>query len=165
MGNPHGRWFRGSVALAGAFLAGLPLAAQVKPPAEPAKVRVSIDPQVVAAGERTEVTVALDPMEGVRIARYPGVKVRIDGQAGLVAEQQLVAGDTKPPAPDALDRNYFDRLEPLRLSLQLEAGAPPGRHELGGEVTYAYCIPSGLCSRAKVPLTFPIQVTVPHASR
>jgi len=132
-------------------------AAEPHPPAEPAKLHLSVHPQVTAPGSQVELVVAFEPAAGVKIARYPGVKVRVSARDGLIAENQLTAGDTKPPPPDQLDRNYFESLDPLRLKVQLDRRAPLGRHELEGDVTYYSCT-DGLCSRNKVRVKFPVQV-------
>jgi hypothetical protein len=69
-------------------------------------------------------------------------------------------GNAAPPPPDNLDANYFHGgVDPLKLSLHLDAAAPKGRHEIPAKLSYFYCVAaSGYCAPAKTDVTIPITV-------
>jgi hypothetical protein len=134
-------------------------APKVKPPAEPAKIKLSVQPDSVAAGDEVLLTVELAPIEGVKINQYPKIQVKIPAREGLVSAAEISLGSNTPPPEDDLASNYFKELKPLQLAFRLDAAAPAGDHELDAKVTYAYCMPaSGFCSRKRVPVKIPVSV-------
>ncbi len=136
-----------------------PAAPPAKPPKEPAKIQVNVEPATVSAGEEATVTVRLNPIDGVKINRYPRIKLQLPSVGGIVAASKAEFGSDKPPAPNELDKNYFTSVEPLDLSIQLDGAAPGGNHELEGKVTYNYCVlASGFCSRFSGPFKILIAV-------
>ena len=58
---------------------------QAAPPAEPAKLQLELDPVEVFAGGETELTLLLTPIEGVKINRYPKIKLEFPDQSLLKA--------------------------------------------------------------------------------
>ena len=130
-----------------------------KPPKEPAKIQVEVSPEVLGPGVEATLTVRLNPIEGVKINRYPRIKLRLPAVAGVVSEASAEFGSQKPPSPGELDKNYFTLVEPLDLGFTLHGEASTGQHELEGKVTYNYCvIESGFCSRFTGPIKIPITV-------
>lgn len=143
-----------SLVVLGTALAGGPT-----PPKVPAAIRVTVDPETSPAGEKVAVLLALEPIEGVKINRYPQIKLEVEARAGLVGRARAVAGDDVPPPVEKMQSNYFDKIEPLRLALDVDAAAPAGRHELEAKLTYFYCMPaSGFCAPVRVPVTIPLEV-------
>ena len=141
-----------------AALAGASWAAP-KPPEVPAKIEVSVSPDGVAAGGTTEVTIRLSPIEGVKINRYPKIKLKIPKQPGLTAGGSAEIGNDAPPPADKMDTNYYKTVDPVSLDLVLEAGAEKGSHELTGELKYFYCVSaSGFCAPKKVSVSVPIEI-------
>jgi len=135
------------------------LAAPPKPPKEPAKIKISVSPDAVSRGGQTEVTLVLHPVEGVKINRYPQIKLEVPEQAGLVAQAEVAVGNAAPPAPDQKESNYYDTVDPVRLNLQLDASAPTGRHAVSGRLTYYYCVAaSGFCAPKRVPVEIPVEI-------
>jgi hypothetical protein len=136
-----------------------PAAPPAKPPKEPAKIQVEVEPGTVSAGQQATVIVRLNPIEGVKINRYPRIKLQLAGVEGIVADSKAEFGSDRPPAPDALDKNYFTNVEPLNLSFRMDDAAPDGKRELEGKVTFNYCmIASGFCSRFSGPIKIPVDV-------
>jgi hypothetical protein len=133
--------------------------AGITPPAVPAEVAVTVHPDQVAPGGRVRVTVQLTPIEGVKINRYPQIKLAVAERAGLVGEAQATVGSTVPPPPDKLKSNYFERVDPLELELSLAPGAPAGRQELPAALSYFYCLPaSGFCAPKRLEIKIPLTI-------
>jgi len=140
---------------AASFLAASP----PQPPEVPANLEISVSPDGVAAGQEARVIVKLRPIDGVKINRYPKIKLHVPQQDGLVAEARAEVGNDKPPAPDAMAANYFKTVDPVTLTLQLDAGLAPGNHEIDGKLTYYYCVSaSGFCAPKRVGIKIPVAV-------
>jgi len=145
-----------AVALGGVSLC---LAAGPKPPKNPAQISISVAPDAVAPGGEAQVTLELRPTEGVKINRYPKIKLTVPAAEGLVGEAEISIGNDAPPKPDEQKSNYFAKPEPLTLALTLEPDATSGRHEIAGKLVYFYCMPaSGFCAPHRTPVTIPVVV-------
>jgi hypothetical protein len=131
-------------------------AAPERPPENPAKIVVEVAPQVVASGESVDLTVKLTPHAGIKINRYPQIKLQVPEQPGLVAAGEARIGDAQPPEKEGA--NYWSAVDPVRLTLSLDRSFSPGRHELEGKLTYYFCIPDSYCAPARVPLKIPVEV-------
>ena len=141
------------------LLAAGAVAGQPEIPAKPADIDIDVAPGTVAPGGQVEVTVTLDPIEGVKINRYPKIKLEVPAREGLVLANQAAMGSSTPPPPEKLLENYFEQVDPLKLTLTLDESAPAGRHELDGKLTYNYCVPAkGFCVPARVPVKIPVTV-------
>jgi len=141
-----------------AALALTGVAATVKPPETPAKITVDVTPHAVAPGGEAEVTLKLAPIDGVKINRYPKIKLRVPTQEGLVAETEASIGSSTPPPPDK-KTNYWDRVDPLVVKLTLDDAAASGNHEIAAKLTYYFCVPaSGFCAPKRVPIKIPIVI-------
>ena len=53
-------------------------------PEAPVKVAVTVSPEAVGAGSDTSVTVRLDPKPGIKLNKYPKIKLQIPAVPGLV---------------------------------------------------------------------------------
>jgi len=130
-----------------------------KPPAEPAKVDVALDPPSVTAGEAAMLRVQLNPMAGIKINRYPKITLRVPVHEGLIEPAEGKYGNDAPPPPGQTGKNYFKTLEPFELKLSTDRSAPSGRHRIEGELSYFYCVTaSGFCSRATAPISVRLDV-------
>lgn len=154
------RWF----ALT-ALAAALPLLSAAAPSADPPKdgeiasVRVLASPDPAPRGGPVEVRLELTPASGIKINKYPRIKLKIPAQSGIVAEAEGSVGADRPPPPDELETNYFKTVDPVTLRLELDGGIPAGRHEISGRLSYFYCVTkSGYCAPAKVDVRIPIVV-------
>ena len=128
-------------------------------PARPARVDVSVAPKAVAAGDRARVTVKLVPMAGIKINRYPKIKLSVPKVEGIVLPAEVSVGNPSPPPPDELEANYFKVVDPIEVDLHLDPEAPEGRHEIRGQLKYFYCvISSGYCAPARVQVKIPVTV-------
>ena len=74
-------WWAPMVLLAA--LGQVAIAAPLKPPEKPAKITVSVAPESVAPGAQAVVTLTIDPISGVKINRYPQIKLTVPDQQGL----------------------------------------------------------------------------------
>ena len=139
---------------------GLALAAAPSgPPAEPARIQVTVDPQNVPAGSHAEVTLLLTPKSGIRINRYPKIKLTVPGVNGLVDEAEVSLGNDAPPPAGQMESNYFDEIDPLRLRLSIDGAARPGTHEIEGRLVYYYCVKkSGFCAPARKTVQLPVSI-------
>jgi hypothetical protein len=126
----------------------------------PVKVDVAVSPETVGAGSEASVTVKIATKPGIKMNKYPKLKLRIPAVAGLVdgAEQSL--GNPAPPPPDNMETNYFHgAVDPLNVTLHLDPQAQKGRHDIRAELSYFYCVAaSGYCAPAKAELTIPVTV-------
>ena len=147
--------------LLGPALAAAPAAAgsNAKPPAEPARIEVRVSPQEVSAGSESLVSLRLTPASGIKINRYPKIKLKIEAQPGLIGAAEAAVGNSEPPPPDRIESNYFSTVDPVEVALRLDPGASSGSHEVKGQLTYYYCVAaSGFCAPKRVPVTIPITV-------
>ena len=132
-----------------------------KPPKEPAKIKLSVDPGSVPPGGSARVTMELAPMDGVKINQYPKIQFKVPAQEGLVAAAETSLGNDTPPPEDKLEDNAFKELKPLHLTIDLDPAAPGGEHELDAKVTYAYCMTldgEKFCARKRAPVKIPVSV-------
>jgi len=135
------------------------VAGSPKPPAKPADIDISVAPGSVKPGGTAEVTLMLDPIEGVKINRYPKIKLQVPGQDGLVLQSEAAVGNDAPPPPGKSKANYFDVLDPVVLSLKLDESAEKGEHEIDAKLTYFVCVPaSGFCAPKRVAVKIPVDV-------
>lgn len=141
-----------------ALSAAAPSAASPKE-GEIASVRVLASPDPAPRGGPVEVRLELTPASGIKINKYPRIKLKVPAQRGIVAEAEGSVGADKPPPPDELETNYFKTVDPVTLRLELDGAIPAGRHEFSGRLSYFYCVAkSGYCAPAKVDVTIPVVV-------
>ena len=128
-------------------------------PADPAKVTVSVSPESVAPGGEAQVTVKLKAASGVKINRYPKIKISVPAKEGLVAEAEAEVGNDSPPPLDNPDSNYFGVVDPVTLKLDLDDSIKSGAHEIEGKLTYYYCVTkSGFCAPKRTSVKIAINV-------
>jgi len=144
--------------LAAAFCAVVQ-AAPAKPPAVPAKLDISVSPGELEPGAQARVLIRLEPIEGVKINRYPKIKLSVPAQEGLVEQAKAEIGNDSPPPPDKMETNYYKTVDPVELDLVLSPQAPQGKHEVEGTLKYFYCVTkSGFCAPKSAPVKIPIVV-------
>lgn len=158
MGSRDGIVVAGMVAL---FALGPPgtSGTEVKPPAKPAEVAISVSPEGVAPGQSLRVRLDLQPIAGVKLNRYPKVKLQVPGHDGLVGAVEAAVGSDAPPPLDKMNTNYFEKFGGLELELHVDDRARPGQHKLDATLTYFYCMPaSGFCAPHRAAITIPLTV-------
>lgn len=147
--------------LAWVVLAGIvgssTLAAPIKPPENPARITVSVAPERVSPGGSAEITLTLEPISGVKINRYPQIKLQVPGQEGLVAEAEVRIG-SKTPLPLEDGANFWKKVDPVGLTLRIDDAAASGEHEIEAKLTYYYCLSGNFCAPKRVPLTISLDV-------
>jgi hypothetical protein len=148
-----------AVAIAAAGLAAM-AAQPPKPPAEPARIQISVEPESASPGGRAEATLTLAPIEGVVINRYPKITLKVAETDGLVHAAEVAVGNDAPPPPDdSSGSNYFDTVDPVRLTLNFDEGIKQGAHEIEGKLKYYYCVKkSGFCAPKRVTVKIPVKV-------
>jgi len=126
----------------------------------PVKVAIAVSPEAVGAGSDTSVTVRLLPNAGIKMNKYPKIKVQVAAVPGLVDAAEQSLGNAAAPPADQLDTNYFHgSVDPVTLTLHLDPQAAKGRHEIHGKLSYFYCVAaSGYCAPAKAELTIPVTI-------
>lgn len=126
----------------------------------PVAVAVDVSPGTVGAGSDASVTVRLEPKPGIKMNKYPKIRLKIPGVPDLVAPAEGSVGSATMPPPDQLETNYYHGgVDPLELKLHVDAKAGKGRHDLHGTLSYFYCVAaSGFCAPMKVELAIPVTV-------
>ncbi len=144
-----------AAAVPAAMAAGPP-----KPPAEPARIAISVEPESISPGGRADATLTLAPIDGVVINRYPKITLKVAETAGLVhAAEAAVGNDAPPPPDDNSGSNYFDAVDPVRLTLKFDEAIKPGAHDIDGKLKYYYCVKkSGFCAPKTVAVKIPVRV-------
>ena len=136
----------------------MPLAASPKPPEKPAEIKLDVDPATVQAGGTIAVRIALEPIKGVKINRYPHIKLSVAERPGVVSAGSASVG-SNPPEPDKMAGNYFETVDPVELILHVHEDATAGSHDVVGKLTYFYCMPeSGFCAPHRVAVTIPVEI-------
>jgi DsbC/DsbD-like thiol-disulfide interchange protein len=138
-------------------LAAVAEAAPRRLPENPAEIRIAVSPEAVAPGETAAVSVEILPQEGIKIARYPQIKLEVSG-TGLVEDAEARIGNATPPPPDQLATNYWGKVDPVRLTLTVHGTAAAGAHEIDGKLTYFFCVSGDFCAPARVPVKIPLAV-------
>ena len=129
------------------------------PPGDPATFEISVAPGAVPAGGTANVSLKLVPAAGIKINKYPKIKLAVAEQAGLVGAAEGVLGTNEAPPADKMDTNYFKTIDPVTLTLQVSGDASAGKHEIPAKLTYYYCVAaSGYCAPAKVPVKIAVTV-------
>jgi len=126
----------------------------------PVRVAIKVDPVAVAAGGEAKATLQLTPNPGIKLNKYPKIKIRIPESAGLVAAAEASIGNPEPPPADNLDANYYHgAVDPLSVTFRVDHAAGKGKHAVAGELRYFYCVAaSGYCAPAKVAVTIPVTI-------
>jgi hypothetical protein len=141
------------------FAADGAAAGSPKPPAVPAHFELEVDPVVVAPGSETTVSLLLSPVDGVKINRYPRVRLKIPQADGLVVAAEGSVGNDKAPPPGQMEANYFKKVDPVEVKLSIDDDAPKGMHEISANLTYFYCVAaSGFCAPKTVPVEIVLRV-------
>ena len=78
------------------FAADGAAAGSPKPPAVPAHIELEVDPVVVAPGSQATVSLQLSPVDGVKINRYPRVRLKVPQTDGLVGAVEGSVGNDTP---------------------------------------------------------------------
>lgn len=130
------------------------------PPEAPIKVTIAVSPSTIGAGSDTSVTVKLDPKPGIKMNKYPKIKLLVPAVPGLVDAAEQTLGNPAPPPADQMETNYFHGgVDPLTMTLHLDGHAAKGPHEIKAKLSYYYCVAaSGFCAPAKAELTIPVTV-------
>ena len=129
------------------------------PAGDPATFKIVVSPSAVAAGSEAEIALQLVPAKGIKVNKYPKIKLQVPAQTGLVEAAEAAIGNDAPPPADQLEANYFKSIDPVKVKVRLDAGAAKGAHEIAGKLTYFYCVAaSGFCAPARVAVKIPVTV-------
>jgi hypothetical protein len=126
----------------------------------PVDIKVSVAPVAVVAGSDASVTVELTPKPGIKMNKYPKLKLQVPAVPGLTAGAEQAIGNSGPPPADQMDSNYFHgAVDPLKVTLHVDPQAAKGKHDVPAKVSYFYCVASsGYCAPAKADVTIPVTV-------
>ena len=148
---------------AASFLAVLPLflagPGAGKPAGDPAKLVITVTPPQAAPGEAVEVMVRVEPNPGIKVNRYPKMKLQVPASAGLVGEAEVSVGAAGMPPLEQAEANYYKTVDPVSVRVTLDAKAPKGSHKVAAKFTYYYCVAaSGFCAPERASITIPLDV-------
>ena len=140
-----------------AALAGIPGGG--KPAGDPAKLVVTVRPTAATPGEAVEVVVQVEPNPGIKVNRYPKMKLQVPATPGLVGEAEVSVGSSEMPPEEHPEANYYKTVDPVTLKVAVDPKAPKGTHKVAAKFTYYYCVAaSGYCAPERASLTIPLQV-------
>jgi hypothetical protein len=148
-------------------LAGLPSAGSTpaaaagapKPAGDPAKLVITVTPSTVQAGEDVEVSVRVEPNPGIKVNRYPKMRLQVPASAGLVAEAEASVGAAQMPPMEKAEANYYKTVDPVTLKVAVDPKAAKGKHTVPAKFTYYYCVAaSGFCAPERASITIPVTV-------
>jgi hypothetical protein len=136
-----------------------PAASAEKPAGDPAKLVITVTPANVAAGNAVEVVVRVEPNPGIKVNRYPKMKLQIPASAGLVAEAEASVGASEMPPLERAEANYYKTVDPVAVTVSVDPKAPKGTHKVPARFTYFYCVAaSGYCAPERASITIPVTV-------
>lgn len=126
----------------------------------PVNVEVAVSPEAVGAGAEASVVVKIETKPGIKMNKYPKIKLQIPAVPGLTEGAEQSLGNPGPPPADKMETNYFKGgIDPIKVTLRLDPQAGKGRHDIHGQLSYFYCVAaSGYCAPAKAELTIPVTV-------
>ena len=120
---------------------------------DPATFKIEVSPAAVDRGGEFKVRLTLTPATGIKINKYPKIKLQFPAPGAIEAAAEAAVGNSAPPPPDHLEDNYFHGIDPVEVTMKLSPGAKPGPIELDGKLSYFYCVASsGYCAPAKSPV-------------
>jgi hypothetical protein len=111
-----------------------------------------VSPATPGTNGSPKVELRFEPIEGVKINRYPKIKVHIPLQDGVPHASDAFIGDDYPPAGDQplAATNYFKEEPTVSLPLPLSPDVAAGTHEFIGKTSFSYCVPaSNFCKLYK----------------
>ncbi len=130
-----------------------------KPAGDPAKLVVTVNPAAAAPGQQVEVVVRVEPNPGIKVNRYPKMKLQVPATAGLVGEAEVSVGASEMPPLEQAEQNYYKTVDPVTVKVSVDPKAPKGAHKVQAKFTYYYCVAaSGYCAPERASLTIPLQV-------
>jgi hypothetical protein len=137
----------------------VPAAGVEKPPGDPAKLVVTVTPSPAPAGSAVEVVVRVEPNPGIKVNRYPKMRLQVPASAGLVLAAEAAVGASEMPPLERAEANYYKTVDPVAVKMSLDPKAPRGAHEVPAKFTYFYCVAaSGYCAPERVSITIPLAV-------
>ena len=130
-----------------------------KPAGDPARLVVTVTPTSAAPGEAVEVVVRVEPNPGIKVNRYPKMKLQVPAAVGLVGEAEASVGASEMPPLEHAEKNYYTTVDPVSVKVSVDPKAPKGTHKVPAKFTYYYCVAaSGYCAPERASLTIPLQV-------
>lgn len=151
-----------TLALAVGLAAAFPVAASAPKGSDqpPVDVSIAVSPEPVAPGANAAVTVTLKPKAGIKLNKYPKIKLVVPVAPGVVDAAEGSIGNTAPPPANDLEANYYKgHVDPLTVTVHVDKGATPGEHPVPAKLSYFYCVAaSGYCAPAKVDVELPVRV-------
>lgn len=126
-------------------------------PAPQLKLTVKQTPDPGKPGQAISVRIELEPPAGIGVNKYPGVTLRITGDAGLTLASTEAFVGTKTPIDDPAQFK-FKKVDPLELKVTAPAGAK-GQRVLEGTLKYFYCVnASGFCAPGTMTVKIPVRI-------
>ncbi|HET9299048.1 MAG TPA: hypothetical protein VFO11_03825, partial [Candidatus Polarisedimenticolaceae bacterium] len=120
---------------------------------------VTVNPPAAAPGQQVEVSVRVEPNPGIKVNRYPKMKLQVPAAAGLVGEAEVSVGASEMPPLEQAEQNYYKTVDPVTVKVSVDPKAPKGTHKVQAKFTYYYCVAaSGYCAPERASLTIPLQV-------
>ncbi|HEX5042629.1 MAG TPA: hypothetical protein VFV75_06970 [Candidatus Polarisedimenticolaceae bacterium] len=130
-----------------------------KPAGDPAKLVVTVNPPAAAPGQEVEVVIRVEPNPGIKVNRYPKMKLQVPAAEGLVGGAEAAVGASEMPPLEHAEQNYYKTVDPVAVKVSVDSRAPRGAHTVPARFTYYYCVAaSGYCAPERVSLTIPLQV-------
>lgn len=148
-----------AVVLASAGNSLAPAAGAEKPAGDPARLVITVTPPAVEAGHVVEVSVRVEPNPGIKVNRYPKMRLQIPARDGLVPEVEASVGAAAMPSLEKPEANYYKTVDPVTVKVSLDPKAAKGKHAVPAKFTYFYCVAaSGYCAPERAAISIPVTV-------
>jgi hypothetical protein len=167
---PYGR--SAAIAHIAVISVAVGLLAVVTTPASPPAKRSKVDVPVVitppadavSPGERGEIKFLLSPPAGIKINRYPPVRLKLEPPERIDLDAAEFRQGSDKPIADPKDFP-FKTIEPLVVGFSVKPDARPGTTRVAGQIKFVYCVTSsGFCAPVTKDVGFDVTVAPRRAN-
>ncbi len=131
----------------------------------PADVKVSVSAPIPAApGGHSEVIVTFTIPEGIKINRFPPIKLTLTAAEPVSLDKAEWRQGSDQPI-EKVEDFPFKTVEPMSAGFGVAPGAAPGKYPVSGKIRFITCIQkTGSCTQTARDIAFEATVTPPRAN-
>jgi len=133
-----------------------------KPPEVDMKIAIAVPETAVAAGSEGIAVVTMTPPAGIKINKYPPVRLTVEENPPISFKETTVKLGLDA-MPDDPEQNRFESLEPIRLAFKVDRHSEDAKIPIKGKLRFTYCVArSGFCAPASRDIQFAVPVAASH---